>query len=913
LIYHEFLLRERHAEQPSLEEFTRRFPEHAEALALQVGMHQILEADDGDQSIWLGKYELIAQVGVGSYGTVYKACDRELDRIVAVKVPRSSHLLANEDLERFHREARTVAQLRHPSIVALYEIGQHQRVPFLVTEFVQGSTLEQRLDSFQRKPRETAELVATLADVLHYAHSMGVVHRDIKPANIMMDESGAPRLMDFGLARRDTGDVTMTLDGQVLGTPAYMSPELASGQAHRVDGRNDVYSLGVILYQLLTGRLPFEGTSRTILHQVLNDEPKRPRSLNNRIPHDLETICLRAMAKEPARRYQTARDMADDLRRYLHDEPIQARPIRHAERLWRWCRRNPLVTSLSVGLLCVVLAGIGGIVWKWQEAEQAKRAEQLARQDAIQSERAIRDEFERLKRATRLLERGRQFAEWRRWKDAEKCFRSAIETRPDFAQPWEERGSLYARLGLWELAAADRSRAFSIQQPQLASLHWWSQAVIYAYVGDEGTYRRLLERMRAEFRGSFSAVVVADVARVRCLVPENEPDSSDWFVELAENALRVPDPEIGRLLYIAGLAQFRAGHFEQAIERFAGSLATEKQSMPLALNYPVLAMAYHKLGRTKSAIDTIETAARIRDDWIQHAYDGQADTRVTSSGIDNAWPIPHTEYLEFQLFYREACTMLGVPIKDDYRLHRLRGRAFASVDRRREADAELSEALQLLPDDRKTRRELHYNRGIWYAGDGRYDLAAEAFAAAVQLTPDESRLWRNQAFCHILNGDTDSYHRICQAMLERFGQTDDQSTAHDIVEACVVHPDAISDKWRLPPLANIASSWYVDAVRMRAIVLYRTGQFAESIDCFDKAARLYGLRSWDWVFLAMAHHHLDHPDTASKCLEHARRWMREADSRVVNDLFRQSTWDDWYERPCALKLIDEAVSHIKSR
>jgi serine/threonine protein kinase len=228
----------------------------------------------------LGRFELLDTVGQGAFGTVYKARDAELDRTVAVKVPRAGHLVGPQDLDRFLREARSAAQLRHPSIVSVHEVGQHDGVPYLVSDFVQGVTLADLLSARRPGFREAAELVASVADALQYAHERGVVHRDVKPSNIMIGEGGTPFVMDFGLARREAGEMTMTLEGQVLGTPAYMSPEQAGGQGHGVDGRSDVYSLGAVLYQLLTGELPFRGTTRMLLYQVLHDDPRPPHRLN---------------------------------------------------------------------------------------------------------------------------------------------------------------------------------------------------------------------------------------------------------------------------------------------------------------------------------------------------------------------------------------------------------------------------------------------------------------------------------------------------------------------------------------------------------------------------------------------------------------------------------------------------------
>ncbi|HLY09277.1 MAG TPA: protein kinase [Planctomycetota bacterium] len=347
----------------------------------------------------LGRFEFQGEIGSGSYGTVFKALDADLGRTVAIKILRTGRLGDAEDLERFLREARSYAQLKHPGIVTLYEIGQEEGQYYLVEEFVQGTTLAARMAAAAVPVRESAEILAQVCDALEVAHGQGVIHRDLKPANILLDADGRPHLTDFGLAKVEGDEKPVTHSGDILGTPAYMSPEQARGQALHVDARSDIYSLGVILYELLTRERPFQGNRRMLLLQVLEDEPRPPRHLNEVIPRDLETICLKAMAKGPARRYASARDLADDLRRHLAGEPIRARPQGTWERILGWVRRRPAAAAL----IAVLLIGSALLAALFSVSYVRIARERSQTQEALESEtRTKEDLFKALIQNARL-------------------------------------------------------------------------------------------------------------------------------------------------------------------------------------------------------------------------------------------------------------------------------------------------------------------------------------------------------------------------------------------------------------------------------------------------------------------------------------------------------------------------------
>lgn len=305
----------------------------------------------------IAHFELVERLGMGASGAVWRARDTKLDRTVAVKIPRKREL-DSEELETFFREARAAAQLRHPNIVSVHEIGRDGDTVYIVTDVVQGAPLSQWVLNHRITAREATQLCIQLAEAIHHAHESGVIHRDLKPANVMIGVDGRPYVTDFGLARRDLGEVTMTMDGQVLGTPAYMSPEQAMGHGHTADRRTDVYSLGVILFELLTGELPFRGGAAMVIQRVIHEDAPSLRRLSSYVPPDLEAVCLKCLEKDIRRRYATSQELADDLQRFLNGRPTHARPITAAARFQRWCLRNRGIASLSAAACIILLLGI---------------------------------------------------------------------------------------------------------------------------------------------------------------------------------------------------------------------------------------------------------------------------------------------------------------------------------------------------------------------------------------------------------------------------------------------------------------------------------------------------------------------------------------------------------------------------
>ena len=339
-----------------------------------------------------GDYELLNEIARGGMGVVYRARQAKLNRTVAIKMILAGQLASEEDVSRFYSEAQAAANLDHPGIVPIYEVGCLDEQHFFSMGFVDGESLSKRVAEGPLAPGEAAELTRLVAGAIEYAHSKGIIHRDLKPANVLLDSEGNPKLTDFGLARQLGGDSQLTATGQVLGTPGYMPPEQAEGRTDELDKRADVYSLGAILYTLLTGRPPFQAATLVeTLRQVCEQPPVGVRQLNPNVPVDLETISHKCLEKDATKRYQSAQELVDELQRFLDGEPILARPITATARAWRWAQRNRTIAGLGA-LVSVLLVGlaIGGPIVAYQQSE-LRESEASAKKKAKTEAKNARD------------------------------------------------------------------------------------------------------------------------------------------------------------------------------------------------------------------------------------------------------------------------------------------------------------------------------------------------------------------------------------------------------------------------------------------------------------------------------------------------------------------------------------------
>jgi hypothetical protein len=455
----ELIYRQRLGDTFALDGYEQRFPAdlpviHSVFSAVVVTMPGAAvnggpAASPGKSDVFIPGYEVLGELGRGGMGIVYMARQVKPNRIVALKKIKTGADAAAAELTRFRTEAEAVARLQHPNIVQIFEVGEHNGLPFFSLEFCGGGSLKAKLAGTPLPAAEAARLVATLARAVQAAHDQKVIHRDLNPANVLLAEDGTPKITDFGLAKK-LDDVGGTVTGAVMGTPSYMAPEQARGQTQEIGPAADVYALGAILYECLTGHPPFKAaTAHETLVQVVADDPVPPRQLQPKTPRDLETICLKCLHKEPGRRYASALDLAEDLQRFAAGEPIRARPVGRGERVLKWARRRPAVAALLGLVVLLTAAGLGGIAWEYgealrernnaqTEATNARLAEKKTQEQLTETAKAEKKAQERLEQTKRALANSQGLLADTAWREGHVAVaQNRLEEVPTELRRWE--------------------------------------------------------------------------------------------------------------------------------------------------------------------------------------------------------------------------------------------------------------------------------------------------------------------------------------------------------------------------------------------------------------------------------------------------------------------------------------------
>jgi WD40 repeat protein/serine/threonine protein kinase len=551
LICHEIILRKEQGEAPQLEDYLAPFPQFASELRCQFEVFRAIQAShltgatvisaagagprpgrlpDADEAapVSVPGYEILGEVARGGMGVVYKARHVQLNRLVALKMVLAGGHAGAVDLARSRTEAEAVARLQHPNIVQIFEVGEHAGLPYLALEFCPGGSLADKLNGTPLPPTEAARLVEILARAMEVAHRNAIIHRDLKPANVLLavsdqhsavsphrDASGAelkadrwlltatPKITDFGLAKKLDSGSGQTASGAILGTPSYMAPEQAGGHSKEVGPQADVYALGAILYELLTGRPPFKAaTAMDTLLLVLSEEPVPPRALQPKLPRDLETICLKCLHKEAKRRYASAADLADDLRRFGASEPIQARPVGRWERGVKWARRRPAVAALLAALMLAALGMVVGGAWFTLRLNNALATTEDQRDQAVQARRASDASAEAEKVAKENAQAAQKHAEEekhaadlaRRAADASAKAETGAREKAQAAQKHAEEEKQAADLARQEADAARRKAEWLAYAGQIAlAQREWQD-------GNVGHARALLDACQGNLR-----------------------------------------------------------------------------------------------------------------------------------------------------------------------------------------------------------------------------------------------------------------------------------------------------------------------------------------------------------------------------------------------------------------------------
>jgi tetratricopeptide (TPR) repeat protein len=718
---------------------------------------------------------LLDEIARGGMGVVFKARQESLNRVVALKMVLAGPLASPDDVQRLRREAEAAAQLDHPNIVPIYEVGEHDGLPYFSMKLVEGGSLDQHAARFRHDGRAAARLLAQVARAVHYAHQRGLLHRDLKPANVLLDGQDQPHITDFGLAKRVQGDSRLTRSGAVVGTPSYMAPEQAAGQ-QGISTAADVYALGAILYELLTGRAPFRADNPLeTLFDVVHRPPPPPRALDPGVDPDLETICLKCLEKEPGRRYASALALADDLERWLHGEPIQARRNPRWLRLAKWARRKPALAALAlVSLLAALVVAGGGAWFTWrlkqehglkeeqrqyadEEREQAERQRQRAEANLRQALRAVNQFYTQVSEGRLLGQPGMKPARHELLQAALEFYRQLVQEQSDDPEVRLELGKACLRLAQITIEVSPGQEAVDIARQGTQTLEELATAFPQSAEYRGAWVRGLIElgnyhvqRKQLAPAGKAFGVAVREAEQLAGADPENLDHRRNWAVGLAYRglvyaAVRKWAEAEADLLQALRLAE----HLSRADPQ------SPKNQDVLGLSHSGLGNLHLALGRTAAAQEHLEKALALREHLARHVRTNPsygirlAGTqrelsqvyRRTGQGaraqevIDEAvafWDRTcndHPEVIAYQL-YLAGCYL------EQGKQHRAAGRGELAVAAYRRVIA-LGEQLVRADPDRPLHPEIlaegHQELGTALSALGRTAEAEEAFQKALDI------------------------------------------------------------------------------------------------------------------------------------------------------------------------------------
>jgi serine/threonine-protein kinase len=794
----------------------------------------------------LAGYDVQAMLGRGGMGIVYKARHLRLNRAVALKMLLAGAYAGPNERARFQREAEAVASLHHANIVAVYDVGDHDGCPYFTMELLEGGSLAQALAGTPQPAREAAALLITLAEAVLVAHQAGIVHRDLKPANILLTAEGTPKIADFGLARHFDGEPALSVSGARIGTPSYMAPEQVIGKVDTIGPAADIYALGALLYEMLTGRPPFRGeTARETERQVVAEEPVPPGRLNSKVPRDLETICLKCLEKDPQRRYASAAALAADLTRFREGKAIEARPLGWGGRLWRWVGRNPAAAALvAMALILVGLALGGGLSLERQRANlRAEKARQEGR--AWQSVEAA------LEKAAALQQEGR-------WSEARAALEGAQGLLDGAALP-----GLVARL---RRARADVDMIAELEETRLQR-------------SDRGKKQEASlppEEMYANaFRNYGIPVLELEpaeaAARIRgsSIRPTLLAFLHDWLLfGLDENRARLRD-----VLDRADDDGWRYAFREALIENDAEKLGSLARAPAASAEPPVVVSALAQFilgGKYKN-----EALSIMRD--AQHRDPGDFWTNYL---LGCFW---WEDYPQAAVGYFRAAVAVR---PTSYGAYTMLGRALLGVGDVEGAIGAFRRSVLLKPTP------VVVNDLAWIlAPSGQLEEARAAWERLLQRDPPEHDSWYGYAPLCLFLKNEEAYRQARTTLLDRFGSTtDDWIVAERASVACLLLPDSGEDMRRATRLADLAVAAGEKSLEpgnpylrfAKGLAVYRSGQPEAAIPLLLEAAQKLNDRAGPRLALAMAQFQSGSTVQARKTLAAAVRAYDWKESRAVS-------------------------------